>query len=982
MSDRSDVSKRASWTMVLSARLMAPLMLIAAAGCAAEDQDASAIEPVTTVRSAVTTGFTKINAGSTTGVGTFIADDDFSGGTTTSTTHTITIPADAVGAAPANVYKTVRWATSTSSPFTYTLPGFAAGSLNMIRLHFAEAFVTAGQRVFNVTINGATVLANFDIFIAAAGADRAVIKEFTLPAGSDGKYVIQFSSVVGRAIVSGIEAVASTMAQATSIHAGGAAFGPFAADVGFSGGTVVTNTHTVATGGIVHSSAPTLYQTARTTTTSGTSFTYSVPGFPAGGINTVRLHFAETRWTAAGQRVFHVSINGTRVLDSFDIFAAAGGADRAIVRELRAAADSSGRYVIRFDKVTDAPLVSGIEVVRSVPWFVRTDMTASEYQAEFSARAAAGYRLTYVNGYAVSGTTRFVAIWDLTPGPAFQAAHNMPKTDFEAQNAAKAAAGLTLALVNGYDIGGTDFYAAIWIARPSPPPIITKVGLDDATYLAEFQTQGSNGYRMVHVSGYTVNGQARYAATWEQRTGPGWYSLHSLNDANLVLQIKAAQDSGFRLIDLSGYNVGGIDRYDVIFEASAGPATVEAHGLGSGEHRLRLDDLHRQGYAPSVVTAFPGSGGGQSFASLWQNVAYSATDLGTIDAFVNTAMTGYDAGAGANRALTSLSLAVAKDGRLVFAKAYRGATATEDVHVSSLYRIASNSKTITSAAINRLIDQGKLHQDSKVFGPDLLGERYGTAPYAPGMYGLTIRQLLSHSSGLPDVDVYTQGRTPAQVMASVVNGSIGTPGTYQYLNINYYILGRVIDRLAGGPNWTINDPRNYESWVTQNVLLPSGISDMSIGANTLAGRKANEVTYSPNVAYVDTNVSGMDANGGWIATPIDLVRFMTHIDNAPTVPDIVGPATESRMYTKQSNANYGFGWLLNFDGAGNLQEVLHEGSFHGTFCVIRRLINGMQFAAVTNWHPDGFVDPLWQLSQDIAYSSVAWTPADVLDQPN
>jgi CubicO group peptidase (beta-lactamase class C family) len=958
--------------------MFAALALVVAVGCDGAASPGADSDSVESIQSALTSGPTAINAGGS-AVSPWVADQESDSGVSITTNNTIIISPEVVGPAPQSVYKSAHAnATGTSSPFTYTLPGFTQGKNYLVRLHFADWTSTAvGQRLFNVTINGQGVLANFDIFVAAAGANRAVIKEFTVQADSSGEIVVRFTPVTGRALVSGIQVVTSTLAQATRVHAGGVAFGGFAADVGFSGGTVVTNTHTIATVGVVHAAVPALYMTGRTTTTTGTSFTYTVPGFIGGTINTVRLHFAETAKTAAGQRVFHVSVNGTRVLDSFDIFAAAGGADRAIVRELRAAADSSGRYVIRFDKVTSAPLVSGIEVVRSVPWFVRSNMTSSQYQGEFTARLAAGYRLTYVNGYAASGGTRFVAVWDLTPGPAVAAAHDMPKAGFESENAAKSAAGWSLTLVNGYASGTNDLYAAIWIARPTPPAIITTVGMDDAAYLADFNTQAGNGFRQVHVSGYTVNGQARFASTWEQRTSPPWYSLHFLNASDMAAQVASFKASGYRVVDLTGFNVGGTDYYDALFEQSSGPSTAENYDVGAGLHALRLDDLHRQGYAPSVVTAFPSSGG-EHFASLWQNTAYSAADLKKIDDLANIALT--------TGGLPSLSMSVVKDGRLVFAKPYR-ATNTEETHVSSLYRVASISKTITSAAINKLIDLGKVNLDSKLFGPEVLDHVYGDpSTYTAGMETITIRHLLSHTSGLADNQEMWAPKSPADVMAAVVKGPLGTLGTYNYQNMNFYVLGRVIDKLTGGTNWTINSPRNYESWVTQNILAPSGIHAMSLGANTLAGRKANEVTYTPAAtAYVNNNLPYLDASGGWIASPIDLLRFVTHVDGTSTVPDILAPATVTRMYVEQtSGASYGLGWHLEFNGDGTPFNVWHDGAFHGSLGVVKRFAAGLGMAATTNCNPCSGPEGnmLGILSRDLGTASVNWTQADFFELPN
>src|SRR5262249_60821118 len=92
------------------------------------------------------------------------------------------------------------------------------------------------------------------------------------------------------------------------------------------------------------------------------NFSYTIPGFAAGPSHTVRLHFAETFWSAAGSRIFNVSINGTAVLANFDIFAAAGAKNKAIIRQFTVNANSSGQYVIQFTTVKDNSLINGIEV--------------------------------------------------------------------------------------------------------------------------------------------------------------------------------------------------------------------------------------------------------------------------------------------------------------------------------------------------------------------------------------------------------------------------------------------------------------------------------------------------------------------------------------------------------------------------------------------------------------------------------------------
>ena len=141
-----------------------------------------------------------IDSGSTAGVSPFVADVDFSGGATIDHANTIDL-SKVANPAPMAVYQSAR-----IDNFTYTIPGFTAGSSHTVRLHFAETFfTTAGSRTFNVTINGTQVLTQFDIVKAAGGRNIANIQQFTENANSNGQYVIAFTSVVNNALISGIE---------------------------------------------------------------------------------------------------------------------------------------------------------------------------------------------------------------------------------------------------------------------------------------------------------------------------------------------------------------------------------------------------------------------------------------------------------------------------------------------------------------------------------------------------------------------------------------------------------------------------------------------------------------------------------------------------------------------------------------------------------------------------------------------------------
>ena len=296
-------------------------------------------------------------------VSPFVADKDFNNGSTYTTPSTVST-SGVTNAAPAAVYQSVRYAPS----FMYILPGLAAGSSYTVRLHFAElTFTGSGQRVFNVAINGTSVLSNFDVYATAGGTNKAVVEQFTATADALGQITVSFTKgSADNPEVSGLEVigagtVGASLTDVLDIDSGNtAAVSPYTADQDFNTGSTASSSSTIDTS---HTSTPAptaVYQTVRY----GSSFTYTIPGLTSGKIYAVRLHFAELTFTGAGQRVFNVAINGTPVLSSFDIYATSGATNQAISEQFNAVANSSGQIVIAFTAGSaDNPEVNGIEIL-------------------------------------------------------------------------------------------------------------------------------------------------------------------------------------------------------------------------------------------------------------------------------------------------------------------------------------------------------------------------------------------------------------------------------------------------------------------------------------------------------------------------------------------------------------------------------------------------------------------------------------------
>jgi chitodextrinase len=127
-----------------------------------------------------------INAGGSDSTG-FVADTDFSGGSTYSSTNTI--DTSLVSGVPQDVFQSERY-----GEFSYTIPGLTSGKTYSVTLYFEESYVTAaGLRLFDVSINGANVLTSFDIYGEAGGSNKGVAKAFTATPDSSGQVTIQFT---------------------------------------------------------------------------------------------------------------------------------------------------------------------------------------------------------------------------------------------------------------------------------------------------------------------------------------------------------------------------------------------------------------------------------------------------------------------------------------------------------------------------------------------------------------------------------------------------------------------------------------------------------------------------------------------------------------------------------------------------------------------------------------------------------------------
>ena len=259
--------------------------------------------------------------------------------------------------------------------FGYNLPT-GNGTFEVI-LHFRETYWNmkqgvpgdANSRRFNVDVEGTRRLTEYSILGAAFGQNTFVREAFRVTV-TDGVLDLRFTKgSADLAYVSAIEVVQAADANAFRINAGGPAYTVsgnrlFLSDQYFKGGT--SSVRGLDAGFVNNSEDDPLYWRGRF----GSSFSYDIPA--GNGTYEVTLHFSEPYWGygagrgGAGSRKFNVDVEGDRKLTEYDIFARAGGANRAVAEQFTVSVTDGVLNLLFTKGSADLAYVSAIEVVPAV----------------------------------------------------------------------------------------------------------------------------------------------------------------------------------------------------------------------------------------------------------------------------------------------------------------------------------------------------------------------------------------------------------------------------------------------------------------------------------------------------------------------------------------------------------------------------------------------------------------------------------------
>jgi len=252
----------------------------------------------------------------------------------------------------------------------------------------------------------------------------------------------------------------------------------------------------------------------------------------------------------------------------------------------------------------------------------------------------------------------------------------------------------------------------------------------------------------------------------------------------------------------------------------------------------------------------------------------------------------------------SAQVAIVRGGRIVLVKAYGKQTDTASARTDAPYQIASISKQFTAAALLLLEDEGKLSMDDTV------------AKWLPGVSGgdrITIRQLLSHTSGLQDYwpqdysfEAMEKPVAPQAIVDRWAKKPLDfAPGTqWQYSNTGYVVAGLIAEKAAGEP---------LLAFLQRRIFKPLGITaydqDKAVGGSFPIGYHRNAL--GPVRAAPPPAEGWLFAAGELSMSAGDLAKWdVARLDRTVLPADDWAAQEKPVLLDDGSTTNYGLGVSL------------------------------------------------------------------------
>ena len=640
--------------------------------------------------------------------------------------------------------------------------------------------------------------------------------------------------------------------------------------------------------------------------------------------------------------------------------------------------------------------------VDAAAWIMRHGQTAADYQDMYDNQLPAGYRPISVNANGTTANPRFTTVWinDGVPASNWAARHDLTEAQYQAEVNALDLAGFRVIAVDTYGTYPNEQYVAAFVNDGTPDADwaarhrMTAAGLQ-----TEYDNLEAAGLRMTWIAGDGSGSTKRFAGAWV-RNYEGWTTdaTWDLNGADYQAWIVNRCANGYRPICVTAYGDPSDPRFGAIVLRTDGnnfelqPEWVARHGQNGTAYQDFITDHENTDFQATCAVEY-GDPGDPRYTHCWFEdlpapvfsiTGTAVTDLASLDAVMQDFMT--------TRKVPRGALAVTKDGRLVFSRAYTYAPPTEPLtQPGDQFRVASVAKSFTAIGIMQLVENTPLDLGDTIGSFPALAQFNWCDSSIPDR--VTVRNLLEHSGGW-DVKYDADEGDPNNVQKCAGSGAptpvsyfdpmfsdfsirddlgaslpvthfdifsyasqfelVHPVGTrYSYSNFGYSILGRIIEIQSG---------QSYEDYIREHVFCPVGAQGMKMGHSLGEGRYPNEVDYSDPmrrcatsrfdgstivpVQYGGFNVENFDSHGGWIGSASQVVRVVNAFWDKANSPLLTEPSIDDMWAANSVTTGYGLGWSRRNESGVALRY--HNGSIPGSWAYMVRRDDGVTWVALFN----------------------------------
>ncbi len=331
------------------------------------------------------------------------------------------------------------------------------------------------------------------------------------------------------------------------------------------------------------------------------------------------------------------------------------------------------------------------------------------------------------------------------------------------------------------------------------------------------------------------------------------------------------------------------------------------------------------------------------FLCLFIQLSYAQTDTLKIDRVVSDHIQDH---------FFEGTVLVAEKGKVVYQKSagFADWENNKKVDHQTRFSIASITKMLTAIVILQLVEDKQLELEDNL--KELLPQMN-----IPKGHKITINHLLLHISGLPNESdiMYASPKTPAVfVKECLANKKARKPGQFNYANIDYVLLGLVIEKVSG---------KSWQEVIQERIIAPLGLRNTgflkrgSLPANyALTYQLAEDGTKRRDPDFF---IENFYAAGCMYASAQDLLR----IDQAMYGEELLSKESKEKMFTAYPEYNYsGYSvWTYRYPFVDSKPRIMERrGGILGANVVLLRMLDTRQTIIILSnndrFNPDSFGD--------------------------